>query len=156
MISYHGPGGGGRGGGRRNSAAGARVGLVDKTNGTALPAPELPPPSGPGFTPRALWSNAGTTWHGFRRVLALVWDANAPLTLSLAILNLAQGGLPAARVWVSKLLIDAVVNAVSTGFGTAALPEVVFLVVLQFAIGGGGQPIGTAFHKPLPQLSKHS
>src|ERR1700716_732846 len=139
MISYHGPGGGGRGGGgRRNSAAGARVGLVDKANGAALDAPELPPPGGPGFTPRALWSNAGTTWHGFRRVLALVWDANAPLTLSLAILNLAQGGLPAARVWVSKLLIDAVVSAVSTGSGTAALPEVVFLVVLQFAIGAAG------------------
>jgi ATP-binding cassette subfamily B protein len=145
MISYHGPGGGGRGGGgRRNSAAGARVGLVDKTNGTALPTPELPPPGGPGFTPRALWANAGTTWHGFRRVLALVWDANAALTLSLAILNLAQGGLPAARVWVSKLLIDAVVSAVSTGSGTAALPEVVFLVVLQFAIGAAGNLMGTA------------
>ena len=42
-----------------------------------------------------------------------------------AVLNLAQGALPAARVWISKLLIDAVVAAVTTGTGTAALPEVV-------------------------------
>jgi ATP-binding cassette subfamily B protein len=88
-------------------------------------------------------ANAGTTWHGFRRVLALVWDTNPVLTLSLAILNLAQGALPAARVWISKLLIDAVVAAVTTGSGTAALPAVVLLVALQFAIGAAGNLLGT-------------
>src|SRR5690349_17695875 len=95
---------GGRGGGRgrRNTAAGARVGLVDRpngsTNGTAAYATPPPEPTGPNYSPRALWDNAGTTWHGFRRVLLLVWDANAGLTLALAILNLLQGALPAARV----------------------------------------------------------
>jgi len=42
-----------------------------------------------------LWANAGTTWHGFRRVLALVWEANPGLTLALALLvpfeQLAEG-----------------------------------------------------------------
>src|SRR5947209_7130532 len=122
MYGPHG-GGGGRGGrGRRlNSAAAARVGLTDRTNGAQTPLVEPAAPSGgPSFNPRALWDNAGATWHGFRRVLALVWDANRGLTLGLAILNLLQGGLPAARVWVSKLLIDAVVAAVSSGSGTDA------------------------------------
>src|SRR5437879_388398 len=137
---WHG-GGGGRGR-RLGSAAAARVGLTDTTNGTATPTPELPP-NASGFSFRALWANAGTTWHGFRRVLALVWEANPGLTLALAVLNLAQGGLPAARVWVSKLLIDAVVAAVTTGSGTAALPQVAFLVALQFAIGAAGNILST-------------
>jgi ATP-binding cassette subfamily B protein len=137
---WHGPGGGrGR---RLGSAAAARVGLTDNANGTATPPPDQPPIA-PAFTFGALWANAGTTWHGFRRVLALVWEANPGLTLSLAVLNLAQGGLPAARVWVSKLLIDAVVAAVTTGGGTAALPQVLFLVALQFAIGAAGNILGT-------------
>jgi len=137
---WHGPGGGrGR---RLGSAAAARVGLTDKTNGTAAPTLDVPP-NGPGFTFGALWANAGTTWHGFRRVLALVWEANPGLTLSLALMNLAQGGLPAARVWVSKLLVDAVVAAVTTGSGTAVLPQVVFLVALQFAIGAAGNILST-------------
>jgi ATP-binding cassette subfamily B protein len=138
---WHGRGGGGRGR-RPGSAAAARVGLTDTTNGTSTPPPELPPDA-PGFTFRALWANAGTTWHGFRRVLALVWEANRGLTLALAALNLAQGGLPAARVWVSKLLVDAVVAAVTTGSGTAALPQVAFLIALQFAIGATGNILST-------------
>ena len=95
------------------------------------------------MTPAALWASAGTTWHGFRRVLGLVWDANPWLTLSLALFNLLQGGLPAARVWISKLLVDAVVAAVTTGSGTAALPEVLLLVVLQFAIGAASNILST-------------
>ena len=139
-VVWHGRGGGrGR---RLGSAAAARVGLTDATNGTATPPPELPP-NAPGFTFGALWTNAGTTWRGFRRVLALVWEANPGLTLALAVLNLAQGGLPAARVWVSKLLVDAVVAAVTTGSGTSALPQVAFLVLLQFAIGAAGNILGT-------------
>src|SRR5438132_1001943 len=137
---WHGPGGGrGR---RLGSAAAARGGLTDKINGTATPTPELPP-NASGFSFRALWTNAGTTWHGFRRVLALVWEANPGLTLALAVLNLAQGGLPAARVWLSKLLIDAVTSAVFSGEGTAALPYVLLLVALQFAIGAVGNLLST-------------
>src|SRR5437588_1408782 len=145
---WHGPGGGrGR---RLGSAAAARVGLADETNGTAAPTLGVPP-NGPGFTFGALWANAGTTWHGFRRVLALVWEANPGLTLSLALMNLGQGGLPAARVWVSKLLVDAVVAAVTTGSGTAVLPQVVFLVALQFAIGAAAN-ILTTFSNICQQL----
>jgi ATP-binding cassette subfamily B protein len=144
-MMYGGPGAGGRRG-RRNSAAGARVGLIDRANGSngIGDAPPLPEAGGPSYSPRAIWQNASTTWHGFRRVLLLVWDANAGLTLALAVLNLLQGALPAARVWISKLLIDAVVAAVSNGTGTAALPEVILLVALQFGISAAGNLLGTA------------
>src|SRR5438128_774921 len=144
MMIFHGPGGHGGGRGRRlGTAAAARVGLTDHANGTAAPASPPPAPSGPAMTPAALWASAGTTWHGFRRVLGLVWDANPWLTLSLALFNLLQGGLPAARVWISKLLVDAVVAAVTTGSGTAALPQVLLLVVLQFAIGAASNILST-------------
>jgi ATP-binding cassette, subfamily B, bacterial len=145
MIVYHGPGGNGHGprGRRSRREAAARVGLSDRANGTSHPtAPVLEP--APRLTPRALWANTRTTWHGFRRVLALVWDANPLLTLSLALLNLLQGAVPAARVWLSKLLVDAVVNAVTTGNGTAALPQVMLLVALQFGIGAASNVLGTA------------
>jgi ATP-binding cassette subfamily B protein len=140
MIMYHGPGGPGPRG-RRQAAA--RVGLTDKANGTATPIGAPPNSGGPGLTPAALWANARTTWHGFRRVLALVWDANPLLTLSLAVLNLLQGGLPAARLWISKLLVDAVVAAVTLGNGADALPTVILLVALQFAIGAVGNVLST-------------
>src|SRR5215471_18938134 len=102
MIMWHGPNG--RGGRRARHEAAARVGLTDRTNGTALPRP--PTDDAPSFTPAALWANARTTWRGFVRVLGLVWNANGQFTVALAVLNLLQGGLPAARVWISKLLID--------------------------------------------------
>ena len=143
MMYWHGPGGS-RGARRERREAAGRVGLTDGVNGTAAPALPAPPSGGPAITPAAVWANAGTTWRGFRRVLGLVWDANPLLTVSLAGLNLLQGGLPAARVYVSKLLVDAVVNAVTTGAGTAALPQVAVLVGLQFAIGAASNLLSTA------------
>src|SRR5215475_11252973 len=123
-MMYGGPGGPRQARRARREAA-ARVGLTDKTNGTTIPASAPPSSSGSTFTPSVLWKSARTTWHGFRRVLALVWDANPGLTLALALLNLLQGAVPALRVWLSKLLVDAVVSAVTTGAGTEALPQVV-------------------------------
>jgi len=121
------------------------VGLTDAysagspTNGATAPTPA----PGPAWSPRALLANARTTWHGFRRVLLLVWQANAGLTVSLGLLNLLQGLLPAVRVWLSKLLIDAVVGSISTGSGTAALPQIGVLVAAQFGIGAVANIAGT-------------
>src|ERR1051326_478804 len=143
MMMYHGPNGRGRASRRARHEAAARVGLSDSTNGPSH-APPLPLPIWPSLKPAAVWANAATTWHGFKRVIPRVWDANPVLTLSLAVLNLVQGAIPAARVWLSKLLVDAVVNAVTAGAGTAALPEVLLLVALQFAIGAASNVFGTA------------
>jgi ATP-binding cassette subfamily B protein len=143
MAMYQGGPRGDRRGRRNGSAAAPRVGLTDQGSSASV---QLTPNTsgGPAYSPRVLLANAGTTWRGFRRVLALVWDANAPLTLALAVLNLLQGGLPAVRVWISKLLVDAVVAAVSSGTGTAALPQVALLVALQFAIGAASNLLSTA------------
>jgi ATP-binding cassette subfamily B protein len=134
-------GGWGRGRRRRNGAASApRVGLTDALSSNGhQPAPD----AGGGWSPRALWQNARVTWQGFRRVLDLVWEANPHLTIALAVFNLAQGGLPALRVWVSKLLIDAVVAAWTSGAGLSALPEVGLLVALQFGIGAVSNLLST-------------
>jgi ATP-binding cassette subfamily B protein len=142
-MIYHGPNGRGPRGRRARHEAAARVGLTDGVNGTALPVPPPPVNGGPSYSPSVLWGNARTTWRGFRRVLGLVWDANASLTLSLAILNLLQGLIPAARVWLSKLLVDAVVAAVSSGVGTAALPQIAMLVAAQFLLGAASNLLGT-------------
>src|SRR5215207_2207362 len=135
MMMFHDGPGGGRGrrsGGRRRDrgAAAARVGLVDRTNGNGV-APSPSPPdaeAAPPFTLAMLWRNAGTTWQGLRRVLGLVWEARPGLTLALAILNLLQGATPAARVWISALLVDTVVVAVTNGTGVGAAGHVAFLV----------------------------
>jgi ATP-binding cassette subfamily B protein len=143
-MMYQGRNGYGRSGRRARHEAAARVGLTDGANGTAPPIPTPPTGNGPSFNPTVIWTNASTTWHGFRRVLGLVWDTNPWLTLSLAALNLLQGAVPAARVWLSKLLVDAVVGAVSSGAGTAALPQVFVLVAAQFLLGAVSNIAGTA------------
>src|SRR6476469_5573615 len=98
MMMYGGRNGRGPGARRARHAAAARVGLTDTSNGAnGTSYSSAPPPTGgPGTSPRALMASARTTWSGFRRVLRLVWDANPGLTLSLAILNLLQGAVPAA------------------------------------------------------------
>jgi ATP-binding cassette, subfamily B, bacterial len=134
--------GGGRRRRRNGTASGPRVGLTDALNANGhAPSPE---PSGAGWKPRAMWDNARVTWQGFRRVLDLVWEANPGLTIALAFFNLAQGGLPALRVWISKLLIDEVVAAWSSGAGLSALPAVALLVALQFGIGAASNVLSTA------------
>ena len=44
-----------------------------------------------------------------RRALALVWATNHRLAITLGLLTLAAGLLPAAMAWVGKLIVDAVV-----------------------------------------------
>jgi ATP-binding cassette subfamily B protein len=142
IVWHDGPGGGRRG--RRLTAAGARVGLVDRANGHTQRPPGGPPgEGGPPFTLSMLWRNAGATWHGFRRVLRLVWEAKPGLTVALAALNLVQGATPAARVWISALLIDAVVAAVTSGVGTDAVGYIALLVAAQFAIAAVGNVLST-------------
>jgi ATP-binding cassette, subfamily B, bacterial len=131
----------GRRGRKLGSAEAAHVGLTDR-NGTAAPA-GLPEPEPSPFRASLLWGNAKQTWSGFKRVLALVWEANPALTVALAALNVLQGAVPAAQVWVAKVLVDVVVAAVSSGTGAGAIPQVLVLVALQFAIGAASQLLTT-------------
>ncbi|HEX9056612.1 MAG TPA: ABC transporter ATP-binding protein, partial [Ktedonobacterales bacterium] len=70
------------------------------------------------------------------RVLKLVWDIQPFFTVSLAVLYLGSGFLPAVTAWVSKLLIDAVVRAIFAHGGSAATILVIWFVVAQFGVQG--------------------
>jgi uncharacterized membrane protein len=79
-------------------------------------------------------------------VLGLVWTASRILTIGLAIATVLAGIVPAVTAYVAKLLIDAVVGAISahaagsdavTPVGPLLLDsvgKVVLLAVAQFAI----------------------
>ncbi len=47
-----------------------------------------------------------------RRALELVWTTSRPLTLTLAVLTILAGVLPAAIAWVGQLIVDGVVAAI--------------------------------------------
>ncbi|MDH3349959.1 MAG: ABC transporter ATP-binding protein, partial [Gammaproteobacteria bacterium] len=49
-----------------------------------------------------------------RRALELVWTTSRSLTLTLAVLTVLAGVLPAAIAYVGKLIVDAVVAAMNT------------------------------------------
>ena len=79
------------------------------------------------------------------RVLGLVWSASRVLTIGLAVATVLAGVVPAITAYVAKLLIDAVVRAISINaganlpatsgpFALDAVGTVVLLAVAQFAI----------------------
>src|SRR5437868_822172 len=47
------------------------------------------------------------------RVSKLVWTTQPFFTLALGLINIARGFSPALSAWITKLVIDSVVNAVS-------------------------------------------
>ena len=62
---------------------------------------------------------ARATFAGLPRVLALVWGASRPFTVVLALTAVLSGILPAAQAYVTKLVIDAVVHAITIHAGHA-------------------------------------
>jgi len=66
-----------------------------------------------------------------RRALQLVWSTNRALTISLALLTLIAGVLPASVAYVGSLIVDAVVAAMR---GAGPARRVVELVILEGAL----------------------
>ncbi|MCL6647276.1 MAG: ABC transporter ATP-binding protein/permease [Chloroflexi bacterium] len=102
-----------------------------------------------GFDPHAAWWGApraakpgevplrqrvGATARAARHVFALVWRTHAGLTGALLGLTLLRSLLPAADVWASKLLVDAVAAALQPGGAAGASERVVGLVALQLGV----------------------
>ena len=71
-----------------------------------------------------------------RRALHLVWSTNRPLTVSLAILTIFAGILPAAIAWIGAQIIDAVVAAIEIykDSGEAQLQSVIWLVAAEAGV----------------------
>lgn len=80
-----------------------------------------------------------------RATLALVWATDARQTVLIGALSLLQAFLPAASLWIAKLLLDAVAQAVTGGFAgeAEAFARLAGLLALQVAIGALGSALGT-------------
>ncbi|HET7038126.1 MAG TPA: ABC transporter ATP-binding protein [Thermomicrobiaceae bacterium] len=96
-----------------------------------------------GQTLSTLWRILRTAPSGLSRTLRLVWETSHRLTAAMAAVTVAQAMLPAAQVWLSKLIIDAVVDGIRTGATPAVIHHIVFLAVLQFAVIAFGSLFST-------------
>lgn len=74
------------------------------------------------------------------RVSKLVWSTQPFYTLALGLINIARGFSPALSAWVTKLVIDSVVNAVSQ---KGDVSTVIWLVLLQLLINVATGLLGT-------------
>jgi ATP-binding cassette subfamily B protein len=68
------------------------------------------------------------------RTLRLIWTAAPGWTLAWAILMVVQGLLPAATVYLTRLLVDSLVAAIGTGGSWESLRPVVFLASLMAGV----------------------
>jgi ATP-binding cassette, subfamily B, bacterial len=73
-------------------------------------------------------------FKGLPRVIKLVWEVSPAFTIALAVLYIAQGFVPAATAFITKLVIDAVANGFIHHGGAHIISTVVWLVVAQFAL----------------------
>ena len=100
-----------------------------------------PPPSSEEAAPLTLreqWKrardNARVILSGLPRAFGLVWSAHRGFTVCLALMAVVGGAFPTATAWITKLLIDGVVDATNAGGRAAEVHRVVVLVVVQLAL----------------------
>lgn len=78
------------------------------------------PPLAPGPAGEASWRTRLASLGNVRPLLGMVWNTSPPLVVASVILRLFQALLPLATLWISKLILDAVVGRVSRHSGTLA------------------------------------
>ena len=83
---------------------------------------------------RKLRAEAGATLAGIPRALQLVWHSHRGYTIGMVVFSILFGFLPAVTAWLGKLLIDAVVAAMTGGARQDLVNTVIWLVVLQFIL----------------------
>lgn len=114
-----------------------------------MPLPPKPPRVGLlGGTPteeedRLTTAKVIAAFKSLPRVVQLVWRAQSFYTISLGVLYLMQGIIPAGTAWAVSQLVNAVVRAVANRglHGTTAV--VIWFVVIQFAIQAIGSLLST-------------
>ena len=87
------------------------------------------PPSRPQLT---AWRDRFSALRNIPPLLGMVWRTSPPLALAAVCLRLAKSLLPLATLWVSKLIIDHVVNTI--GGRQADLRAIWRLVALEFGL----------------------
>jgi ATP-binding cassette, subfamily B, bacterial len=88
------------------------------------------------------WSDRLASLRYVRPLLRMVWETSPPLVLASIGLRLLRALLPAAMLWVSKLILDAVVGRISRGTGT--LDAIWKLVALELALAVASDILGRA------------
>ena len=80
-----------------------------------------------------------------RQTLALVWEASRWRTILIAAMSLLQAGVPAASMWIAKLLLDAVAAAIrgEAGSPQEAFTQMLGLLALQVGVVAAGNVIST-------------
>ncbi|MCY4112480.1 MAG: ABC transporter ATP-binding protein [Chloroflexi bacterium] len=86
------------------------------------------------FSPREFARALGATFAYTPRVMAMVWQTSPGLTAGVAAVTAVRALIPAATIWLTKLVIDAVVEAIAVGGAGDSVNRVVMLVVLQLAL----------------------
>ena len=76
------------------------------------------PPRPPRAAQELSWRTRLTSLRNVRPLLRMVWETSPPLVVTTAFLRLIRALLPAAMLWVSKLILDAVVGRISRGTGS--------------------------------------
>jgi ATP-binding cassette subfamily B protein len=64
------------------------------------------------------------------RAIALVWEVARPWTIAWVVLLILQGVLPAAIVYLTKLVVDSVVDALKSGSSSSVMRPVVVRLLL--------------------------
>src|SRR5260370_20023320 len=75
------------------------------------------------------------------RVMRLVWSTSRSLTITMALISLASGFLPALSVWITRGVVDSVISAAFSR--THALGLVWFFVGAQLVVGLGQSLLST-------------
>lgn len=78
------------------------------------------PPLPPGQAEELSWRARLASLRNVRPLLRMVWETSPALVVTSIVLRLFRGLLPLGMLWVSKLILDAVVGRISRGTGTLA------------------------------------
>src|SRR5437867_1393740 len=99
-----------------------------------------PPPKRP--VEELTWRERLASLRYVRPLLTLVWETSPPLVLAAVLLRLIRALIPLAMLWVSKLILDAVVVWISRRGGAAA--QIWKLVALEFGLAVASDLLGRA------------
>src|SRR5215472_11482278 len=78
------------------------------------------PHMAPGQPQEVTWRARFAALRNVRPLLGMVWETSPPLVVASVVLRLFQALLPVATLWVSKLILDAVVARITHGTGPLA------------------------------------
>jgi ATP-binding cassette, subfamily B, bacterial len=74
-------------------------------------------------------------FYDLRRTFLLVWNTQPIYTILLALLSIIQGGIPVIQLWISKLVLDSIVNIYSTNLGEQLTSTIAHLFALIIILG---------------------